>query len=272
MNGLKRIMKSKKTNPMFSIITVVYNDVKNIEKTIKSVLNQTYKDFEYIIIDGKSDDGTVEKIKKYEKEIDYWVSEKDKGIYDAMNKGARKAKGKYVYFLNCGDIFYSKGVLEEVSQKLGKGVDLIFGKTLKIYQGYTTVTPLKIEDLKFGIMPCHQATFVKTAVLEELGFFNSSFKSAADFDFYCRFYLKGYTHEKMDVFISKFLTGGFSSDKRNSYPEGVVLIKKHFGFYYGYLYYLKKIIFEQNIKKILLKLGLDSFLGKLQKYNNTKKA
>ena len=83
-----------------TIITVVYNDIKHIEETIKSVINQTYKNIEYIIIDGGSTDGTLGIIKKYEKYINYWVSESDKGIYNAMNKGVKKTTGDYLYFLN----------------------------------------------------------------------------------------------------------------------------------------------------------------------------
>ncbi len=125
-------MKSKKKAPKFSIITVVYNDVENIEETIKSLLNQTYKNFEYIIIDGKSDDGTVEKIKKYEKEITYFVSEKDGGIYDAMNKGIKISSGEFLFFLNSNDFFYNKNVLKniaEISEK-NKKEDIIYGRQI----------------------------------------------------------------------------------------------------------------------------------------------
>lgn len=89
--------------PLFSIITVVYNGIGNIEETIKSVINQPDLNFEYLIIDGGSKDGTLEIIEKYSQNISYWISEKDEGIYDAMNKGIAKASGDYVYFINCGD-------------------------------------------------------------------------------------------------------------------------------------------------------------------------
>lgn len=98
----------------FSIITINYNNRDGLEKTIKSVINQTYRDYEYIIIDGGSDDGSVEIIKEYSDCITYWVSERDSGIYNAMNKGVKKAKGEYLNFMNSGDCLYNERVLEEV--------------------------------------------------------------------------------------------------------------------------------------------------------------
>ena len=98
-------------NPKISIITVSFNAVKVIEETIVSVINQTYTNVEYIIIDGGSTDGTVDIIKEYADKISYWVSESDKGIYDAMNKGGIKALGDFLYFLNAGDSFYNKSSL-----------------------------------------------------------------------------------------------------------------------------------------------------------------
>lgn len=106
-----------KNNPLISVVTVSYNAVLTIEQTILSVINQTYPHIEYIIIDGGSTDGTVDIIKKYANRIAYWVSEPDKGIYDAMNKGIRTAKGEWINFMNAGDLFYSKDTLEKVFSK-----------------------------------------------------------------------------------------------------------------------------------------------------------
>ena len=105
-----------------SIITVNYNDAKGLQRTIESVLCQTFHDYEFIVIDGGSTDGSVEVIKRYEKYIDYWVSEQDGGIYPGMNKGLRQAKGEYVNFMNGGDCYHSSDVLEKIFSKyvLGK--------------------------------------------------------------------------------------------------------------------------------------------------------
>lgn len=97
-----------KNNPLISVVTVSYNAVGTIEQTLLSVINQTYPNIEYIIIDGGSTDGTVDIIKKYADEIVYWISEPDKGIYDAMNKGIKKANGEWINFINAGDSYYDK--------------------------------------------------------------------------------------------------------------------------------------------------------------------
>ena len=106
--GGKRTKGILKKKPLFSIITVVYNGEKFLEKAITSVINQSYKDFEYIVIDGGSTDKSLEIIKKYEKKIDYWVSEKDKGIYDAFNKGMKVSRGKFIGFINSDDTYKKK--------------------------------------------------------------------------------------------------------------------------------------------------------------------
>ena len=106
--------KSYEDKPLISIITVVFNGEKYLEETIQSVINQTYSNVEYIIIDGGSSDGTLDIIKKYEERIDYWVSEKDKGIYDAMNKGIDVASGEWINFMNAGDGFYADDVLDKI--------------------------------------------------------------------------------------------------------------------------------------------------------------
>ena len=100
--------------PLVSVVTVVFNGEKYLEETIQSVINQTYDNVEYTLIDGGSTDGTVDIIRKYEDKIAYWISEPDNGIFDAMNKGADKATGEYIYYLNAGDVFYSRNTLFDI--------------------------------------------------------------------------------------------------------------------------------------------------------------
>mgnify|MGYP001033420933 FL=1 len=115
----------KETDTLISVVTVSYNAVLTIEQTILSVINQTYPNVEYIIIDGGSTDGTVDIIKKYADKIAYWVSEPDKGIYDAMNKGGLKATGDFIQFLNAGDWFENEHVIEKIFKDWYKRVDVV---------------------------------------------------------------------------------------------------------------------------------------------------
>ncbi|HDY89306.1 MAG TPA: glycosyltransferase, partial [bacterium] len=124
---------------MLSIITVTYNAEACLEKTIQSVINQTYKNIEYIIIDGGSSDKTLSIIKKYKKYIKYCISEPDKGIYDAMNKGIKIAKGDYINFLNAGDFYYENNVLSYLFDNLDKSVDLLYGDSYLIDQNGVNV-------------------------------------------------------------------------------------------------------------------------------------
>ena len=125
----KKLSKHKNSDKknIISIVTVTYNSVHNIEETILSVINQTYQNIEYIIIDGGSVDGTMNIVKKYKNSIDYIVSEKDNGIYDAMNKGIQIASGKWINFLNSGDTFYNKKVIENISFKNYENHVIIYG-------------------------------------------------------------------------------------------------------------------------------------------------
>lgn len=149
--------------PLISIVTVSYNAVSTIEQTILSVINQTYPHIEYIIIDGGSTDGTVDIIKKYADKIAYWVSEPDKGIYDAMNKGIKVATGEWINFMNAGDCFANIYCIENIfSHQIEKNIHMIYGdinyiKNEKI--NYTKALPISIIKHR---MPCsHQAMFVR---------------------------------------------------------------------------------------------------------------
>lgn len=154
----------------FSIITVNYNNKEGLRKTIESVIHQTYRDFEYIVIDGGSTDGSAEVLKEYDKDIDYWVSEPDKGIYNAMNKGIAQAHGDYLNFMNSGDCFYDKNVLENLSRK-GLSSDIIVGRDYHFkestQQGFATILPSRVSMITFvhNTLP-HQSTFFKESYLK----------------------------------------------------------------------------------------------------------
>src|SRR5699024_3500796 len=155
--------------PIF--ITVVFNNAKDIEYTIQSVLNQSYEHVEYIIVDGLSTDGTLDILNKYRAQIDILISEKDKGIYDAMNKGLEQATGGYVLFLNSGDAFYDKNTLSAIFTD-SEGADIYYGETKLIDENRKIIgdrrhkTPEKFtwKSFRYGMNICHQAIFIKRAI------------------------------------------------------------------------------------------------------------
>ncbi len=213
--GGKRKKNILKKKPLFSIITVVYNGDKFLEKTICSVINQSYKNFEYIIIDGGSTDKSLKIIKKYEKKIDYWVSEKDNGIYDAFNKGMIVSKGEFIGFINSDDI-YKKNALSIISNYIRKNktVDFIFGSVKKhwgILHGYK---PYKIK-YSWGFYSSHSTGFfIKKKAAEKVGFYNIKYKYHADYDYFYRLIVKNKmkgTSTKKNEVVGIFRRGGFSS-------------------------------------------------------------
>lgn len=215
----KFIIKKIKKNPKFSIITVVKNDELNISNTIKSIINQSHKNFEYLIIDGKSTDKTLNKILKFKKKINILISENDKGIYYAMNKAIKFAKGEVIVFVNSGDLL-KKNALKCVNNTFmkNKNFNFVFG-TVKRH--YVTSTILKygvdINRLKynFDFATSHSAGFfLKKKIFEKYGSFNTQYKCSADYDLYFRLILKhkiqGGSTKKSDL-IGIVKSGGYSS-------------------------------------------------------------
>jgi glycosyltransferase involved in cell wall biosynthesis len=197
-------------NPLISIITVVYNGVFALEQTMLSVINQAYKNIEYIIIDGGSTDGTVDIIKKYEKHLAYWVSEPDKGIYDAMNKGIEKATGEWINFMNSGDCFYDKNVVITVSGYLTKpDADIIYGDTF-LRESKHLLKKYPISRFKIRMPICHQSCFVKTWIHKKYNF-DISYRYAADYKFFFSLYRGEYIFTYCPVIISIYDQTGMSS-------------------------------------------------------------
>lgn len=171
-----------------SVITISYNAAAVIEETIQSVLNQSYKDIEYIIIDGGSTDGTVDIIKKYQDKINYWISEPDKGIYDAMNKGIDKATGEWINFMNAGDCFHNNLTLESFIPSIPTDTDIAYGDTLiMLSTGNILEKPLPLESITKRMVFGHQATFIKTALQKKYKF-DTSYRSSGDYNFFYQAY------------------------------------------------------------------------------------
>ena len=174
--------------PLISIVTVCYNVVNELKKTIPSVLNQTYNNVEYIVIDGGSTDGTVEVIKKYANKLAYWVSESDKGIYDAMNKGIRVARGEWINFMNAGDLLYSKDILEKVfSKSIDNKIKVIYGDVMLDRKGVLIQGKVyPISFMQIAMPFCHQSSFSRRSEYKKG--FNLQFKIGGDFEFYYKIY------------------------------------------------------------------------------------
>ena len=204
-----------KKKPFFSIITVVRNGENTIEKTIKSVANQTFKEFEYILIDGKSTDKTLEKINKYKKNISKIVSEKDRGIYDAFNKGMKLSNGEFICIVNCGDTL-RKNALKIINKYITRypELDFIFGSVKKHWGVLHGYKPEKIK-YSWGFYSSHSTGFyIKNSSAKKLGFYNIKYKYHADYDYFYRMIvhnqMSGIATKKNEI-VGIFRRGGFSS-------------------------------------------------------------
>lgn len=196
-----------------SVVTVCFNAADMIEKTIMSVVGQTYPDMEYIVIDGASTDGTVDIISRHADRIAYWRSERDKGIYDAMNKGIEAASGDYIIFMNAGDTFTSPNVLESVAAHLGKHT-VVSGEWNRCYADGRVkhAIPKKTEALKTEMPVCHQATFTSLAYHKKNPF-DTSYRLSADYDFFYRAWRNGESFHYIEETIVDFLEAeGASTD------------------------------------------------------------
>lgn len=198
-----------------SIITVCYNSVETIERTIKSVIGQDYHDIEYIVIDGGSTDGTVEVIQKYEKHISYWVSEKDKGIYDAMNKGIKNATGEILAFLNSDD-WYEENILDDIAHVFQKEKiqvlcgGIFFHRNDIVVRRYVNKEAIE-KEIRFKMGYYHSAMFVKKSLFIRYGMFDTRYKIVADYDWLLRVYDGHENIAATNKVFSNFSYGGISS-------------------------------------------------------------
>ncbi len=201
-----------------SIITINFNNKTGLQKTIDSVICQTWKDFEWIIIDGGSTDGSRELIEKYQEHFSYWCSEPDKGVYNAMNKGVHYAHGDYVIFLNSGDIFHSADVLSGVFKKKLEG-DILIGQVLCMGYG-SIVNQLELDESGISIKRinegfCHQGTFSKLELLKEHPF-DEELKIASDWKFWCQtIIIDNRTIQDLNIIVAEYDTSGISSTSQN---------------------------------------------------------
>ena len=201
----------------FSIVTINYNNRKGLEQTIESVINQKYDNFEFIIIDGGSNDGSAELLNKYERNINYAVSEKDDGIYNAMNKGIRAAIGEYIVFMNSGDQFYDEFVLLKYQENICDNYQIYYGNAIGVNEDHGLKDIIYPSELNLSQWLYdtinHQASAIKRSLFTTYGFYNEQSKITADWQFFTKMYL---LHQVQFKYISSFLAkidlNGISSD------------------------------------------------------------
>ena len=230
-------MTQQKNKPTITVVTVVFNGRDFIEKTIQSVIKQTYHNIEYILIDGGSTDGTLDIIKKYEDKIDYWISEPDDGIYDAMNKGIANATGDWIYFINAGDSLYSVKTLENLKlDSLRSATDILYGNfnIIDSQTGLGTFHNMQeIIDINFLLKSniCHQAMIYRTKLFANFKGYEAMYQICADYDKLLQLFLAGKSIKKTNLTICNYLEEGRS---RKSYVtsnmELLAIIKSRFGF------------------------------------------
>lgn len=204
--------------PKLSIITINYNNLEGLKRTVASVLNQTWQEFEYIVIDGGSTDGSAEYLKDNNSAFTYWVSEEDKGVYNAMNKGISKAKGEYLFFLNSGDHFNDSFSLSKVYPQLFDEDFIYFD--IRVIENNTSFVLENPKEFSFEYLhnnlPCHQCTFIKKHVFDKIGNYDENLKIVADWKFLLIAILKNNcTYRKVEDVVTTFYKGGLSSTADN---------------------------------------------------------
>lgn len=240
--------------PLISVVTVVFNGAKHLEKTINSVLKQTYDNVEYIIIDGGSTDGTLDIIRQYEEQIDYWVSEPDGGIYDAMNKAAALATGEWINFMNTGDNFHDNKVISSMFN----GVDLdevsvVYGDVIHVFSHKYKVLhksrPLKLfyQSKPFS----HQSVFVKTTFLQNKSF-DQQYPINADYDFFYKLYQADLKFLYQPIVVANYDMFGASTDYVKSFQERKRILLQYDPQKVSYLSY--KLFLKLKLKEIIKSL------------------
>jgi len=256
-----------------SVITINYNNAIGLEKTITRVINQTYSDYEYIVIDGGSSDGSVDILEKYSDKIDYWVSEPDSGIYNAMNKGIKQATGDYILFSNSGDVLYDENTLSKVFEK-PMDCDFIYGDMERVYtDGHKDVVTMpekvNIYTLLYSSVH-HPASFTKKELFHKYGFYREDLKIVADWAFFLNLVaFTNATSRYIPIKMASFSMDGISSNEKLLNEERQKVIKETFSpellhildFYHTY--YIYDRFYNKRIF-VTIRRVLDFFRGNKQ--------
>lgn len=235
-------MSQDKKN-ILSIITINRNNAKGLERTIKSVIGQSYKDYEWILIDGASTDESVDVIKRYVDNFSYWVSEKDTGVYNAMNKGIRQAKGGYCLFLNSGDMLYNNQTLQTCVPNMFHA-DVIAGVSIEEHTQNKFTPPGEFSPrflLRQNIS--HQACFIKRELFETISLYSEDLKVLSDFEFMLKCATHGCSYERLEHIVSIVEQGGLSNTAIETMNrEKTIICSRVLGdvVYHDYQYYMNK--------------------------------
>lgn len=221
-----------KPAPKLSIVTVNLNQAAGLTQTFDSVRAQTFRDFEHIVVDGGSTDGSLEVIKARSDGLAFWVSEPDAGIYAAMNKGLRRAQGEYVYFLNSGDRLYSPDTLERVFAHEERGEDLLYGNTVRPDAAGNLYEHRHPDVLTVGVFwdfgVCQQAIFYRRELFAALGEFDESFQIAGDWDFDLRVLMARRTTRHLPFPVAHYQGGGISTTRKDlAAREKEIIWRRH---------------------------------------------
>jgi glycosyltransferase involved in cell wall biosynthesis len=247
--------------PKLSVITIVYNNVRDIERTILSVLNQSYSNIEYILIDGASKDGTLAVIEKYQDKLAQFKSEPDKGIYDAMNKGLELATGDYVLFMNSGDEIYATETVREVFDT-EDSADIYYGETEMFNDKWESMGQRRHcapenfnwRSFKYGMSVGHQAIYIKRAITEP---YDLRYKYSSDIDWIIKAAKKASSIVNTHIYVAKYLTGGMSKKKHfASLRERFAIFTKYYG------------LIPNVLNHVVIAISLLTYFVKHQKTND----
>ncbi len=258
---------------LISVITINYNNAEGLEKTISSVINQSFRNFEFLIIDGHSSDKSVDIIKQSNR-IDFWLSEKDKGIYDAQNKGIKQAKGDYLLFLNSGDTLFDNNVFQKFSDFSGNEKDgIVYGNTNLITENKSNelLVPSQKLDLNYLFRHNinHQSCFIKRNLFEKYGLYSLKYKICADFDFFFKvFVAEPEVYRYHNFTVCNYEVGGLSSNKENYdlvVSEKQSILKNYLPtkvYHAQYKSYRSEIPLKYRIFGVIYKIPVLNFLFK----------
>lgn len=246
--------------PKISIITINFNDSIGLEKTILSVKNQTFKNYEHIIIDGGSKDNSLKIIELYQDGFSKWVSEQDKGIYDAQNKGIKYAKGEYCLFLNSGDYLAEENVLDEIWTGNTYSQDIIYGDMY---------VPSKMGKLKrlnqtkhmnlyhlFKDTIWHPSSFIRRELFQIIGLYSLNYKICSDYEFWMKAFILKYKFKYIQIPVSVFNEDGLSSKSENQklIQKEKKLIQKEFSPIFIYYFYSIILKIKNSYSKLISKI------------------